>query len=83
VLGLVAGAPITVELDAEVLVAVELDPEALGAFGDPGMSGAILETVVDDVDDDDDADDDAVWANAAVTLAIRSRSNVFFIRESP
>ena len=78
-LGLVAGA----------LVAVELDPEVLVAFGDPGMSGAILEDVVeavDDVDEEDDEDDeddvdDVDWANPAVTPAIRNRNNGFFISE--
>ena len=73
------------------LGAVALAAEVLGAFGDPGMSGAILEAVVeavDDVDDEDDVDDaddvddvdDVDWANAAVTPAIRNSSNDFFIR---
>jgi hypothetical protein len=78
VVGLITGA----------LGAVALAAEVLGAFGDPGMSGAILEAVVeavDDVDDVDDADDvddvdDVDWANAAVTPAIRNSSNDFFIR---
>ena len=56
-LGAVTGALVKVELDAEELVAVEFDPEVLGAFGDPGMSGAILEGGVEAVDDVDDEDD--------------------------
>jgi hypothetical protein len=48
------------KLNPEVLLAVEFDPEVLVAFGDPGMSGEILESVVDDVDDDEDDELDEV-----------------------
>jgi len=74
--------PVAVEPDAAAPVAVAFDPEVLGAFGDPGMSGAILEGAVDAVDDVDDEDDvdDVDWANAAVTPAIRNSTNDFFIR---
>jgi hypothetical protein len=81
---------------AGALVTVEPDAEVLGAFGDPGMSGATLEGVVepvdgvddvdpDDVDNPDDVDDpdEVDWANAAVAPAIRNSSNDFFIRKSP
>jgi len=64
--------------------AVELDPEVVGAAGDPGMSGAILEAAtalegVEGAEGVEPAAEDADWANAAVAPAIRNSSNVFFI----